>query len=265
MRMVAAARLQRLQRQVAQGRAYRDRMQQVLGRVAPLATEAQHPLLEVRQRRRVAVVIVAADKGLCGSYNGNVNRRGLEVLRHLQAHGLEPVAVTVGRRARDFLRFRGVQPARHYAQVTPRRAVEEARVISRDLRALYEAAAVDEIRLVYMRFITAVQHEPTEVVLLPLTPPEPEIVPADYIFEPEPQQLFARLLPRYVDTYVYHVLLEAATSEQGARMAAMTAATDNAEELLERLTRQRNRLRQESITREILEVVAGADVLAQAT
>ncbi len=265
MRMVAAARLQRLQRQVEEGRTYRDKMQEILGRVAPVAGEVEHPLLAVREVRRVAVVVVAADKGLCGSHNANVSRLGLAAIEGVVVRGLSPVVVTVGRRGRDFLRYRGIEPREHFAQVSPRTAVAEARVISGALRGLYETAQVDEIRLVYTRFISTMQHQATDVALLPLRPPQPEVVGGEYIFEPEPQRLFARLLPRYVDTTVYHVLLEAATSEQAARMAAMSAATDNAEELLEKLVRQRNRLRQESITSEILEVVAGADALRQSS
>lgn len=267
MRMVAAARLKRIQSRVEMGRTYRDKMHEILARVAPLAREVEHPLLAVRELRRVAVVPVAADRGLCGSYNVNLNREAQAAIEELLHSDVETTVITIGRKARDYLSFRGIEPAYHFSQISGEGGVEHALDIAHFLRALYETEEVDEIRVIYSRFVSTIRHVPTEVQLLPLQPPEgePTELGPDYIFEPEPERLFARLLPRYVDTMVYHLLLEAAASEQGARMAAMTAATDNCEDLLTTLTREHNRARQQAITTEVIEVASGAEALRQVT
>jgi len=263
MRMVAATRLKRIQSRVEMGRTYRDKLQEILARVAPLAAEVEHPLLAVRELRRVAVVPVAADRGLCGSYNANLNRKAHAAIEQVRQAALDPLVVTIGRKARDYLSFRGVQPAQHFSQLSSEAGIQQALDIARYLRELYEREEVDEIRVIYSRFVSTIQHVPTEVRLLPLRPPEaaPPQAVVEYIFEPEPQRLFARMLPRYVDTMVYHLLLEAAASEQGARMAAMTAATDNCEDLLASLTREHNQARQQAITSEVIEVASGAEAL----
>ena len=266
MRAVAAARLRKVRGKVEAGRPYFEGMRGVLGRVAMQAEQVQHPLLEVRPVVSTCVVAIGADKGLCGSYNVNLGRAAQQLIVSLDAQGLQPVVITVGRKVRDFLRFRGVASERHFPQLTPDSTVAEASQVARQVRELYESGRVDEVRIVYTRFINPMEHRSTEVTLLPLRPPEVRDqarTGIEYIFEPVPERLLEHLLPRYFDTQLYHLLLEAMASEQGARMVAMTAATDNAGELIEHLTLERNKARQQHITGELLDIVGGAEALRQ--
>ncbi|MFQ5808084.1 MAG: ATP synthase F1 subunit gamma [Armatimonadota bacterium] len=264
MRAVAAARLRRVREKVEAGRPYYEGMRAALARVAVQAQQVAHPLLEVRPVETTCVVAIGGDRGLCGSYNVNLGRAAHGLIARLDEQDVRRAVVTVGRRARDFLRYRKIELERHFPQLTPDSTVGEAAVVARYVRDLYESGRVDEVRIVYTRFISPMEHRPTEVALLPLRPPDMEervAASVEYIFEPVPERLLANLLPRYFDTQLYHLLLEAMASEQGARMVAMTAATDNAGEMIDQLTLARNKARQQQITRELLDIVGGAEAL----
>jgi F-type H+-transporting ATPase subunit gamma len=253
---------------VASGRAYADKMDEVVHRVASAAGDVTHPLLDVRPLHRACVVLIGADQGLCGSYNVSINRRGKELIDELVGNGTACVVVTVGRKARAFLRHRGIVPDYHFSQITAKSDVSEPLAISRQIRSLYTEPRVDQVQVVYSRFVSTLRHVPTVADLLPVRRMARRgegtaAGPTEYIFEPAPERLFAALLPRYVDTRIYHLLLEAAASEQAARMTAMASATDNAEELIKHLTLQRNRARQEAITSELMDVVGGAEALKE--
>jgi F-type H+-transporting ATPase subunit gamma len=264
MRAVAAARLRRVRAKVEAGRPYYEGMRAALARVSVQAEQIEHPLLAVRPVATACVVAIGGDRGLCGSYNANLGRAAHHLLEGLAQEGVESVVVTVGRKARDFLRYRGITPARHFPQLSPESTVADASVVARHVRGLYESGHVDEVRIVYTRFISPMEHRASDVTLLPLQPPdvgEHLAAQVEYIFEPAPERLLSHLLPRYFDTQLYHLLLEAMASEQGARMVAMTAATDNAGEIIEHLTLARNTARQHQITRELLDIVGGAEAL----
>jgi F-type H+-transporting ATPase subunit gamma len=264
MKMVAAARLKRVQAKVEAGRVYWNKMQEIVERVAPLAGQVEHPLLAVREpARSVLVLTVGGEKGLCGSYNVNVIRKTAAFVAEQSA----PTSlITVGRKALDYFTKHDYTVIDHFSQIGVESDFSDALSVAVRVRGLYESAEVDEVYVAYTRFVSAMTHEPTVMRLLPLAPPAAQaeqhrLVP--YEFGPEPQRLLARLLPRYVDTQIYHLLLEAAASEYGARMVAMTNATDNAADMIESLTLRYNKARQAAITKELLEVVTGADALTR--
>jgi F-type H+-transporting ATPase subunit gamma len=241
-------------------------MRAALARVAVQAEQVEHPLLEVRPVETTCLVAIGGDNGLCGSYNVNLGRAAHRLIGGPEGQDAGRVVVTVGRKVRDFLRYRKIERERHFPQLTPDSTMEEASVVARYVRDLYESGRVDEVRVVYTRFISPMEHRPTEVTLLPVRPPDMEEQAAasvEYIFEPAPERLLGNLLPRYFDTQLYHLLLEAMASEQGARMVAMTAATDNAGEMIEQLALARNKARQQQITRELLDIVGGAEALRE--
>lgn len=277
MKLVAAAKLRRAQERVLASRPYARKLQEVLGRLAQAAGGASHPLLERREPRRVALVIVTADRGLCGSYNINVIRRATAALQNSAG---EPVLIAVGRKGREFFARRGRSFHADYVGIGEEPSFQTARRIARDLMTMFLNRDVDQVRLVYTEFISALQQKPVEVQLLPVPREDaaaaPESgeglevwgrkgelrpAPAEYIMEPSPEAVLETLLPRFVETIVYRTLLEAKASEHGARMTAMGSATDNATKMIAKLTLQYNRARQAAITREIAEIVGGAAAL----
>lgn len=258
MKMVAAARLRKAQDRVQAARPYAQQMHSVMQRLSRAAEGVQHPLLEKREGNRLAVVLFTSDRGLCGSYNVNLCRLATELVR-----GRDAKLIVFGRKGRDYLRRRGY--SLHAAfEVPTEGSFAAVRPVSSIVRGLFESNEVDEVQLVFARFVSAMVQRPIALRLLPIEPPEqnePHAAPGDYIFEPSPEELFKHLLPRYVDTQLYQALLEAIASEHGARMTAMSNATNNASEMIERLTLDLNRARQASITKELTEIVTSADAV----
>ncbi len=262
MQMVAAARLKRAQNRVAAARPYAGKMAEVMRNLSRATTDIEHPLLEVREPRRMAAVVITADRGLCGSYNTNIMRKALELLR---AHPeMEQIVLPAGRKGTGGFRRLGYNVGRTFELPGKDVSIADAQAIIAEVRRLFESGEVDVVYLVYTRFLSALRLQPTIQQLLPLqTPGEEETATAaeEYLFEPEPQQLLASLLPRYLDVQVYQALVESVASEHGARMTSMRNATDNAVEMIDRLTLTYNRARQAAITREIAEIVGGAEAL----
>lgn len=257
MKMVAAARLRKAQEKAAASKPYTEKIQQVLSSVASGAPEAAHPLLEVRDVKHVAYLVLSADKGLAGAYSSNVIK---EVLP--QILGKDNVTLfTVGRKSRDYFKRRGHAVAEEYTGFSEKPTFQDAVTIARNVAAGFIAGTYDEIHLVYTKFHSALTQTPTSVQLLPVA----EIATAhehqEYIFEPAAEEVLKFLLPQYLQTVIYGALLQSAASELGARMTAMSAATENAEELIEKLVLSYNKIRQATITREISEIVGGAEAL----
>jgi len=267
MKLVAAARLRRAQERVNAARPYAERMEQMMRRLSSAAAEVEHPLLEVREEHNVAVVVITSDRGLCGSYNTNVLRAAMVFLRQRQPEHVK--LILLGRKGQQYFRRHrypvveshplGTGAALSFADVQP---------IVRTLRAMFESGEVDAVYVIYQRFQSAMTQVPTVLPLLPLKPPEDpaegdagRAVSQDMLFEPGPEELLGRLLPRYVDTQVFRTVAEAIASEHGARMTSMSAATDNAGQMIETLTLSLNRARQAAITKEIAEIVSGAEAL----
>ncbi|HET8674920.1 MAG TPA: ATP synthase F1 subunit gamma [Blastocatellia bacterium] len=272
MKMVAAARLRRAQERVASARPYANTMMRVLGRLAARAGEYRHPLLERRGDEHYILALVTADKGLCGPFNTNLIKAAQQFIREHKDKQVEIVAV--GRKGRDFFRRREVTVLNDYINITARTVNhEDAAEIARNLMDRYtaEGSTIDRIYLLYNEFKSVILQRVVIKELLPIGTEELETETADakksdvlidYIYEQPPADIFGKLLPRYVETQVFYALLESVASEHGARMTAMDAATKNAGEVIDSLTLNMNRVRQASITREIIEVVSGAQSLS---
>jgi F-type H+-transporting ATPase subunit gamma len=265
MKMIAAARLKRAQDRVQAARPYATIMREMMTSLArAVGAEVQHPLLAVRTPRNIGFLIITADRGLAGSYNSAMLRRAVEMLHGYDRERLK--LYVVGRKGIQFLRRRGYNVVEEYILPSAGPGIAEARAITGVVRTAFETEQIDELYLLYTRFYTAMTQKPTDVQLLPIQRPEAETDAAageteDYIFEPSADQLLRALLPRYLEGQVYQALLESTASEHGARMTAMTSATDNASKMITELTLQLNRARQAGITREISEIVGGAEAL----
>ena len=257
MKMVAAARLRKAQEKAAASRPYTEKIREVLASVAGGSPDTAHPLLEVREVKRVAYLILSADKGLAGAYSSNVIK---EVLPNVV--GKDNVSlITVGRKARDYFKRRGFSIAEEYTGFSEKPTYQHAVTIARMLAAEFSAGNYDEIHLVYTKFYSALTQKPTSVQLLPMEDTTTATAHQEYIFEPSAEEVLKFLLPQYLESIIYGALLQSAASELGARMTAMGAATENAEELIAKLVLNYNKIRQATITREISEIVGGAEAL----
>ncbi|MGI6451486.1 MAG: ATP synthase F1 subunit gamma [Desulfitobacteriia bacterium] len=258
MKMVAAAKLRRAQEKVIASRPYANQMQDVLTRLAQAQTDVSHPLLEKRPVQKIGYVLVTSDRGLCGGFNANLIRltRGvLEEQKEAQA-GL----VAIGRKGSDYFGRRKVEIISRFTGLGDSPDFNLARKIAREIIGLYTSGAVDEVYLIYSKFVSVLTQEPTMAKILPIEPSAEKAV-GEYIFEPGPQQMLERLLPSYLESQVFSALLESKASEMGAKMTAMDSATENAKEMIDKLTLAMNRARQAAITKEISEIVGGAAAL----
>lgn len=239
-------------------RPYANQLRMVLANLAGRIETITHPLLEVRPENRILVLLVTGDKGLCGAFNSNLTKAAQNFLR--DHAGQEVRLFCAGKKGRDFFRRRGVPILGEFTNFFSKLDVGHAREISQQVVQLYTDSDVDAVYIVYNEFKSAIQQRVVVEKLLPLqSPSTQEQGPGvDYIFEQPPQEIFNRLLPRYVEIQVYRALLESAASEHGARMAAMDTASRNAGDMIDSLTLNMNRVRQAAITREIIEVVSGA-------
>ena len=274
MKMVATARLRRAQERVVAARPYAAKMSQILGDLTRRAPEYRHPLLgagredvqgEGAAGGRTLLILITADKGLCGAFNTNLIKAGQDFLRD---HGGEEVEMTaVGRKGYEFFRHRPVKMRRHYLNVTGtgRADLGDATRIAREAIEDFtaEEGGFDRVFLIYNEFKSVLQQRVVTHRLLPIGGDEiaAEEAGAEYLYEQPPGEIFGLLLPRLIETQVFRALLESVASELGARMTAMDSASKNANEVIDRLTLNMNRVRQAAITREIIEVVSGAQAL----
>ena len=260
MKMVATAKLRRIQQIVQNGRRFQEELQRLLAHVAAAATDVDHPYLQTRDLRRVGVIIVGGDRGLCGAFNRQIMESALEFI------GDQPVPVeviAVGNRMRRYAERSGLEIVESYEGMERADDVHIAQIVGQ-VRRWYESGHVDLVQAIYARFVTIVRHPTVSEQLLPLTPEalgERAEQYVEYIFEPAAPELLAELLPRAVEAEIAQILLGTQASAQAARITAMSAATDNAEDMIVDLTRQVNRARQEEITAELLDVVSGARAL----
>jgi F-type H+-transporting ATPase subunit gamma len=261
MKMVAAARLRRAQERVFNARPYANQMMTLLSSLAARTEQRSHPLLAVRPEEKVLLVLVTGDKGLCGAFNANLIRAAQSYLD--EHHDRKVAMIAVGRKGRDFFRRRPVEMIAEYAGIFSRLEFTHAQEIAKQIIDLYSCEAVDAVDFIYNESKTILTQRLTRERYLPIKSLEPTQGEAlvDYIYEEPAGEIFAMLLPRYVEIEVYRALLESGASELAARMTAMDAATSNATEMIDSLTLHMNRVRQAAITREIIEVVSGAAAL----
>ncbi|HEV8642939.1 MAG TPA: ATP synthase F1 subunit gamma [Methylomirabilota bacterium] len=265
MKLVAAAKLRRAQERILTARPYAGKMAELLGNLVSAAGSdgAPHPLLERREGPRRQIVVITADRGLAGAFNSNIIRHALPFIR--ESRQPDVTLVVVGRKGRDFYRRRPWAIKRQMVGFWDRLAFSHAQELADFFMQQYLDGEVDEVHLVYSEFRSVAVQRPLRQQLLPIPRGEAgaEGSPADYIYEPSPEAILGDLLPRHVRTQVFRALMESLAGEYGARMTAMEAATKNASEMIDVLTIQYNKARQEKITKELLDIVGGAEALKQ--
>ena len=257
MKMVAAAKLRRAQERMYAARPYAAALRQVLSSVATRVEELRHPLLESREEKKILLLVVTADKGLCGAFNANVIKAAQNALRERQLESVE--LLPIGRKANDFFRRRTIPIRREATQVFQALSLGVAQEIAKTIVEDFVGERVDAVYVVYNEFKSIIAQNVRLERLLPIERAWDEVTTAaEYLYEPAPEQILNELLPKHIEFQLYRILLESAAAEQGARMTAMEAATKNAKDMIEHLTLTYNRIRQASITKEIIEIVSGA-------
>jgi F-type H+-transporting ATPase subunit gamma len=259
MKMVSSARLRRAQERILAARPAAMATRRVLSSLAARANPELHPLLMQRPVRRVEIVLITSDRGLCGSFNANLLKMGVQFV--LSRSSEEVSVLTVGRRGRDAVRRRRLRNSGEWLDVFRNLEFGTARAIAEDLITRYINEEIDAVFVAYNEFKNVASQKPVIEQVLPVPREELSEATEDYIYEPDPASLLDALLPGYVRMEIWRALLESAAAEHAARMTAMDSATKNAKELTDALTLHMNRVRQASITTEIIEVVSGAEAL----
>ncbi len=262
MKMVSAAKLRRAEEAIKAARPFADKMREVLMSLASRANPSAHPMLEVRPAQKALLILITADRGLCGAFNASLNRRAEAFAKEMKAKGVEMDLINVGRKGNDYFRRRQVSIVEKFINVMNKVSFELAGQVVDAAAGKFTSGEYQEVYLLYNSFRSAVTQISTLKRLLPIKP-EADDAPRDreYLYEPSEEELLEGILPRYIQVQVYTGLLDSVASEHGARMTAMEAATSNAEEMIYKLTLKHNRLRQESITTELMEIVGGAEAL----
>ena len=261
MEMIATAKLKRTQQQALRGRPYADKIYQVIADLAiePNASGGIPPLLQKREVKKIALIHITTDRGLCGGLNSNLNRM---VAKFILEQDLPITLITVGRKGRVFARSTGLNIYAEFSSISDRVTMRETLPISRVVIDEYSNTEVDMVYLAYPRFVSTMIQKPTIEALLPIEPAKlPPGQVGEYIYEPSPVAVLNELLPRFVEMQVYHAILELIASEQSARMVAMRNASDSANDVIEELTLTLNKVRQETITKEICDISGGAEAL----
>ena len=263
MKMVAAAKLRRAQENIIKARPYSHKLRDVIKELSGRCDRSRHPLLALRDPREIGVVVVTSDRGLCGSFNTNIVRRAVKEIEGLQKTNPNIHLVTIGRKGTDFIRKRGYDIIQSHIHLFRDLHFGVAASIGESLIDLYVKEELDRIYLIYNEFKSAIQQNVIVEQLLPIIPEEAEDVGynVDYIYEPDPLSVLSGVLPLYVNMQMWRVFLESNAAEHGARMTAMENATNNAGELIDLLTLTYNKARQAAITKELLEVVSGAEAM----
>jgi F-type H+-transporting ATPase subunit gamma len=279
MKMVAGARLNRAQQRITALRPYALKTHEILAGVATAMIAKQtdleysgndtndglHPLLERRPERNVLLVVLSGDRGLAGAFNANVSKAAFKEWREKKEAGAEVHVATIGKKGREYLQRRKATITRDFPKLSDGLDMSKARIVSDWIISKFEKAEVDSVYIVYNEFKSAITQQTVVEPLLPLPEPPPRkegaLEPTEYGFEPNERAVLERLMPMYVEISIYRALLESQASEYGARMTAMDAATRNAKDMIGRLTLQYNRARQAAITKELMEIIGGAEAL----
>jgi F-type H+-transporting ATPase subunit gamma len=261
MQMVAASRLKRAQEAAMSWRAYHQRTAEVFDRLLSRTPLDAHPLLAARRPRRLELVVITSDKGLCGGFNLNMCQR-VEQFIAANRDTFEEISLSViGRKGQDYFKRRPLTMREELGDIPREPSAEWVSSVTRDLAERYNQEAFDACYLCYHRFKSMLQQEVLMERLLPFKEPEAEIQAIDYLFEPDRQSVLDLVVPRYLETRITTALYESTTSEYAARMSAMDQASKNASEMIEKLTLTYNKVRQEMITKELMDIVGGAEAL----
>jgi len=266
MELIAATRVAKAQQRVQAARPYSEQITEVIQHMADAGGMIDHPLLRPAEKvSKVAFVVITGDRGLAGAYNSNVIRAAEREIQARRAEGQDYSLVVCGKKGVSYFRFRGYRIDAEFTGMSDTPTYEDARQVAETVTELFESGDVQEVVLVYTRFLSVGTQRVTVRQFMPLTGVGAEEVDrgatATYEFEPDPAGILAHLLPRYVEARLYAAMLDAAASEHAARQRAMKSATDNADELIVKLSRVMNRARQDAITTEIMEIVGGAEAL----
>ncbi|NOY46486.1 MAG: ATP synthase F1 subunit gamma [Deltaproteobacteria bacterium] len=263
MKMVSAAKFRRAEEAILQNRPYSDKMLEVLSSLALRTEEEAHPLLERRDPRRVCLIVFTSDRGLCGSFNASVLRSAERFLREKGAEYEAVPLYLVGKKAVDYFRRRDAEIIGQKTELFGKVTYGEAQTIARDVIERYTNREIDLVYMVYNEFRSALSQQVVFDRLLPVEPMpvDPETSTTEYIYEPSEEYMLNWVLPRYVEVRMFRALLESTASEHGARMTAMDSATNNATEMIARLTLKYNRARQEAITTELMDIVNGVEAM----
>ena len=263
MQMIAVSRLKRSEDRLRSARPYAQKIQEFMETLAPSLSTIRHPLLIKRQVNKIGLVLITADKGLCGGYNANVLNHAQEFLNQFSDKDLR--LILIGRKGYDFYRRKKYPIDHTLLQISKDITLQEVKEISGVVIKGFEQGHYDEVDLIYTRFQSAMNTRPTTMKLLPLEKSEVlktgNGIKGEPLFEPDPEEIMSLLLPKYLEAQIYNGLVESVASEQGARMVSMKSATENAEEMISSLTLSYNKARQAAITKEILEVTTGAEAL----
>ena len=264
MKLVAAAKLRRAQDAIVAARPYADALSEAVSELAARAGDTSHPMLVQREPKRVTLITLTSDRGLAGGFNANVGRASLRFIEEQRQKGVEEVRLlVVGRKGREYSRRRKLTISHELGGAVGDTAEARAREVANIATDEYVEGRVDAVHLAYNEFKSAISQRTVVVPLLPVIPAPlpPEAAATDFLYEPSKAELLTLMLPMYVQSQIYRAMLESIASEFGARMSAMENATKSASEMIDRLTLQYNRARQASITKELMEIVGGAEAL----
>ena len=264
MKMVSAAKFRKAQQRMFELRPYAERMSEGITRLAVDLDAEIHPLLAVRVRRNVEVLVITSDRGLCGAFNTNILKAGANHIAHLRAEGFNVSISSVGRKAKDFLKRRNVDTRNSWAGISGRLSYANAQEIAADIIESYISETVDEVIMIYNEFKSVASQKVVVNRLLPLAPIEAakDTIPVyDIVYEPSKAEILSSLIPKNVEIQIFRALLESQASEEAARMAAMENATKSANEMILKLSLQYNKARQATITKELMDIVGGVEAL----
>ncbi len=268
MKMVSASKLKRVQGRMLEMRPYATKMDEVIKSLARGADKESSPLLIERPRKNVEVIVLTSDRGLCSAFNTNVMKLATRVMAEMKTQGVENVQIsTVGKKAADFYRRRGIKLKNSWTGFSGRVSYENAKLVATSMIQGYVSGEVDEVVVIYNKFKNVVQQIPTSVKFLPASIEEGEAPAegggADFIYEPQEDVLLEFLLPKNIEIQVFSALLESQTSEEAARMAAMENATKSSTEMIDKLSLKYNKARQAGITADLMDIVGGVEALKQ--
>lgn len=266
MKMVAAAKLKRAQDRILSSRPYAHKMREVLANLSRRVNRSAHPLLQKRTGNKIEVLVVTSDRGLCGAFNTNIIRKAVETLREHEGRGHQVTVSLVGRKSRDFFRRRNWPIRQQWTEVFDKLSFEHALDMGQDLTDNFVKGTFDELHVIYNEFKSAIQQRVIVERLFPIEALETDgsaaaALGGSYEYEPDEEELLKALLPKHFQIQAYRILLESSAAEQGARMAAMDGATRNAGELIKKVTLYYNKTRQTAITKELMDIVGGAEAL----
>lgn len=261
MEMVSSVKFKRFNSYVANSRPYYENLEKILGRIASGVKGEKNILLDGKKEvKKICLIVVNSDRGLCGSYNNNITKEMLRFIRSKGAEGKEISIIAIGKKIRDYTRKHNFDMKAEYTQLVPENMFEKAKQISENIIDFFNEDIFDEVHMLYSKFLSAVNSEITVMRLLPIQKVGAQSNDS-YIFEPSEEEILDTLVPKYLNISIYQNLLESTASEHSARMRAMRSASDNAVEMIDKMSLVYNRARQAAITQEISEIVGGAESL----